>query len=181
MLAAMGENSGSTVSFVITVLGSDRPGLVESFASVVAEHGGNWVESRMAHLAGQFAGIARVQAPAGKASELSDALRQLPDLTVTVVEDPGGQSDSGGKVVVLDLIGPDRPGIVRDLSRALAARGVNVEELETECLSAPMSGEPLFKANAKLAIPDSASIDELRADLDAIANELTLDIDLLDS
>jgi glycine cleavage system regulatory protein len=169
------------VSFVMTVLGADRPGLVESFADVIAQHDGNWLESQMAHLAGQFAGIVRVQASQEKAAGLHAALQQLPGLSISIVAGSSEISASQGRSVQLDLMGPDRPGIVRDLSRALAARGVNVEELETECLSAPMSGELLFKANARLAIPESTSIDDLRADLDAIANELTLDIDLLDS
>ena len=169
-----------TVSFVITVLGADKPGIVESLAGAVAEHGGNWIESQMAHLAGQFAGIVRVEAETERASELRTAVQQLLGLSVSMIED-GGPLALAGRVVTLDLMGPDRPGIVRELSRALASRGVNVEELETECLSAPMSGELLFKANARLAIPETTSIEELRADLDNIANELTLDIDLLDS
>ena len=43
-------------SLVLTLIGPDRPGLVERVSDVVASHGGNWLESRMAHLAGQFAG-----------------------------------------------------------------------------------------------------------------------------
>ncbi len=42
---------------VLTLIGPDRPGLVEAVAEPIAAHGGNWLESRMAHLAGQFAGI----------------------------------------------------------------------------------------------------------------------------
>lgn len=169
----------TNISFVITVLGADKPGLVESISSAIAEHGGNWIESRMAHLAGQFAGIVRVDSSPEDAAALRSALQQLPGLSIAVVEDQGGSSGAG-RVVELELIGPDRPGIVRELSRALASRGVNVEELETECLSAPMSGETLFKANARLAVPDSTPTAELRAALDVIASELTLDIDLIE-
>ena len=50
---------------VLTLIGSDRPGLVEAVAEVIAGHGGNWLESRMAHLAGKFAGILRVEIPEG--------------------------------------------------------------------------------------------------------------------
>src|SRR4051812_3506563 len=42
------------IPLVMTIIGPDRPGLVELLASLVAEHGGNWLESRMSHLAGQF-------------------------------------------------------------------------------------------------------------------------------
>ena len=178
MLRAFMPESKNT-SFVITVLGEDKPGIVEALAAAVADHGGNWIESRMAHLAGQFAGIVQVEAEPNRASELREAVQQLQGLSVSIGED-SGQDDAPGKVVGLDLIGPDRPGIVRELSHAFAAKRVNVEELETECVSAPMTGEPLFKANARLAIPETTSVDDLRADLDAIAAELTLDIDLVD-
>ena len=39
-------------SLVMTVMGEDRPGLVEALARTVSERGGNWLESRMSHLAG---------------------------------------------------------------------------------------------------------------------------------
>ena len=48
---------------VMTVIGQDRPGLVESVAALVAENGGNWLESRMSRLGGHFAGILRVEVP----------------------------------------------------------------------------------------------------------------------
>lgn len=179
MLRAFMSESKNT-SFVITVLGEDKPGIVEALAAAVAEHGGNWIESRMARLAGQFAGIVQVESKPNRAGELREAVQQLPGLSVTVGED-SGQNDALGKIVGLELIGPDRPGIVRELSHAFAAKGVNVEELETECVSAPMTGEPLFKASARLAVPESTSVDDLREDLDTIATELTLDIDLADS
>lgn len=53
-------------SLVITMVAADRPGLVESVAACVADHGGNWVESRMARLAGHFAGVARVTVTAAR-------------------------------------------------------------------------------------------------------------------
>jgi glycine cleavage system regulatory protein len=77
-------------------------------------------------------------------------------------------------------VGQDRPGIIRDLSRALAARRVNVEELLTSCSSAPMSGEVLFEAKADLRIPQDVSLDELRETLETIATELMVDLTLDD-
>ena len=165
-------------SLIMTVLGPDRPGLVESIASLVADHGGNWVESRMAHLAGQFAGIVHVDVPDENGKKLRQALEQL-DLSITIVEDEGTSTVST-RSVSLELIGPDRPGIVRELSHALAENQINVEELETECASAPWSGEALFKASARLSVPEAVSMDRLREALEVIANDLTVDIDLIE-
>src|SRR5262245_2256078 len=122
---------------VMTIIGPDRPGLVESVAAIVAEHGGNWLESRMSRLGGQFAGILRVEAPTERESALRSALKQLEPqgLTVVVQPDkaPAPPAPAAAQLSSLDIIGHDRPGIVRQISRTLTQHGVNVEELETEC------------------------------------------------
>ena len=80
--------------------------------------------------------------------------------------------------VHLELIGSDRPGIIRKISHALAERRVNVEELRTECDGAPWSGDTLFKASAELRVPTNLDLDDLRADLEEIAHDLMVDIKL---
>lgn len=169
-------------SVVLTLLGPDRPGLVEALAALVAEHGGNWLESRMAHMAGEFAGILRVDVPLEQAAHLESALAGLRDQGLQIVVKPAeAETPSGGSYLALDLLGQDRPGIVREISQALAARNVNVEQLETETLSAPMSGETLFQARALLRLPRDGSRQELQESLEAIAHDLMVDIQLEDA
>gem|GEM_PF-87049 len=164
-------------SLVMTVIGEDRPGLVESVASLVAEHGGNWLESRMARLGGKFAGIVQVEVPAERESQLVQALNGLSGrgLNVLVTADRPVAAESGS-VSRLEIVGQDRPGIVRQISQALASFNVNVEELETECESAAMSGETLFKARARLSIPASCDVAVLRQTLERIAADLIVEI-----
>lgn len=164
----------------MTVLGADRPGLVCSLAELVAEHGGNWLESRMSRLGGQFAGILQVEVPTQKESSLVSALKGLESqgLTVVVYTDQPRAGAAVGRLNVLDIVGQDRPGIVRQISEALTRHEVNVEDLETECTSAAMSGETLFKAHARLSIPESCRTSELRRDLERIAEDLIVEISL---
>jgi glycine cleavage system regulatory protein len=166
------------VSLVMTMIGPDRPGLVDLVAGVVADHGGNWLESRMSHLGGHFAGILRIQAPADREAELAEALRGLTvqGLSVVVHHDRTGAAVPPPITAHLEILGQDRPGIVRQISRALADFGVNVEELQTECVSAPMSGEALFKAEAKLHLPPEREASDLRAALERVAADLLVDI-----
>src|SRR6478752_4389218 len=117
---------------VMTVLGNDRPGLVSSLADTVSAHGGNWLESRMARLAGQFAGIARIECPAGTVDALIKEL-QTPGgsgLTVLAVREEAVEPDAR-RTIAVDVVGNDRPGIVRELSAAVATAGGNIEELTT--------------------------------------------------
>jgi glycine cleavage system regulatory protein len=163
---------------VMTVIGADRPGLVERLSSVVAEHGGNWLESRMSHLGGHFAGILCVQVPSGQKQKLVAALQSLDaqGLTVHVHEDAAPTASSRQTLATVEVIGHDRPGIVRQISQVLAQRGVNVEELATHCGSAPMSGETLFRATATIRLPETCSLGQLRRALEEIAADLMVDV-----
>ncbi len=163
---------------VMTVIGVDRPGLVEGLAELVAEHGGNWLESRMSHLGGHFAGILRVEAPEDRVPSLTEALKGLASrgLTVVVHQDRAEPGLPGGGLRTLEIVGQDRPGIVRQISRALARYRINVEELHTECASAAMSGETLFRARARLSIPEGCDTNALRRELETIAADLIVDV-----
>ncbi len=166
-------------SLVLTVISADRPGLVETLSQTIAAHGASWLESRMAHLAGHFAGLLRVSVPEARADELAAALRDLDAQGLRViVETAGTEPDERAPRVRLDLVGLDRPGIVREIASALAARAINVEELESRTSSAPMSGETLFHVNAWLRIPSDTAAEELRTTLEKLADEMMVELSL---
>jgi glycine cleavage system regulatory protein len=167
-------------SLVLTILGADQPGLVDSLAAIVTEHGGNWVESRMAHLAGQFAGILRVEVPPDRAEALTSAIKNLSagGLESMVCAEPALASEAAGTLARLDLVGLDQPGIVRKISQVLATKGVNVEELATECTAAPTTGQNLFHATAQLRLPQGLAVEALRLALEQVAADLMVDLTL---
>ena len=163
---------------ILTLLGTDRPGLVEALADTVARLEGNWLESRMAHLGGKFAGILRAQVPADRLPDLRDALDRLTghDLRIAIeIEEPSPHSRAE-RTLELELVGLDRPGIVRDISRVLVGNRANVEEITTDCSSAPMSGEMLFRARVRAAVPSDADLSRLRGDLERVANDLMVEL-----
>ena len=167
-------------SLVLTVLGEDRPGLVESLASIIAAYDGNWLESRMAQLAGQFAGILRTSVPDANAASLINALQGLAvhGLQVVVARSSTDEPAQNFRWLTLDLVGNDHLGIIRDLARTLAQRGINIEELKTECTSAPMTGGILFKATARLRVPLDVAVTELQVTLEQLAHDLMVNITL---
>lgn len=169
---------------VLTLIAPDRPGLVEAVAQAVADHGGNWLESRMIHLAGQFSGILRVEVPPDRAGALSKALEGLSSRGLRVVaaaasrEGASAGAPVAARAMNLDLVGLDRPGLVREISQLLAQHGVNVEELTTDRTSAPMSGEMLFRAVARVKVPADVDAARLRQRLERLATDLTIEIRL---
>ena len=166
-------------ALVLTVIGEDRPGLVEALAELIATHEGSWDESRMARLAGHFAGVVQIHLPEDHAEGLIAALPSLSGrgLTVSVVDSDWSLAQVDHRESIrMDLVGQDRPGIVREISRALAALGVSVQDLRTVVESAPMSGERLFRAQAELAPPAEIGIDRIRAALEQLADDMMVDM-----
>ena len=164
-------------SLVLTILGPDRTGLVGSVADVVAEHGGSWQESRMARLAGQFAGILRVECPAENRDALEGDLNALSNggLTVMVGHDVS-QEEGSGSTLVIEITGHDERGIVKRIAATFASLGVNVEELETSLESAPMAGHLLFCTVGKVRLPDHLSPSELIEAIEKVGVDLTVDV-----
>lgn len=170
------------VTLVMTVIGPDRPGLVQLVSTRVADHGGNWLESRMCRLGGQFAGILRVEVPGAQRDALVQGLRELERDGLRIILHAEDQAEiaqpTNGQLALIELVGQDRPGILRSVSGVFAARGVNVEELASERISAPMGGGTLFQARATVFVPAQVSIPDLRADLETIAADLMVDLRL---
>jgi glycine cleavage system regulatory protein len=164
------------VPLVMTVIGPDRTGLVEAVAHAVASHGGNWLESRMCRLGGEFAGILRIEVPAEKKSALLEALKKISGLTITVHSSEGKISAKNGKQTNMEIVGQDRPGIVHEISSALARAGVNVEEFSSEVVSGAMTGEMLFKATARLQLPEKCDLATLKREVEKVAADLLVDV-----
>ena len=164
-------------SLVLTILGPDRTGLVGAVADTVAGHGGSWQESRMARLAGQFAGILRVECPAENREALERDLNALGGrgLTVMIAHDASPE-ETPGISLTIDITGHDEPGIVKKIAQTFASLGVNVEELQTSLESAPMAGHLLFCTRGKIRLPDNLSPAELIESLEKVGVDLTVDV-----
>jgi len=169
-----------TCFLVLTLIGDDRPGLVEQLSSVITSHEGSWLESSMAHLEGKFAGVLKVAVAPARAGALQAALQDLPGLRITVEAAGGTEAEAPRRTrrLTFSLVGHDRIGIVREISQVFARYGVNVEKLETNTTSAPMSSETLFRAEAELKADDSLDANALQADLERLSNDLIADINL---
>jgi glycine cleavage system regulatory protein len=167
-------------SYIITFIADDRPGLVEQLASVIKQHEGNWQESRLSQLGGKFAGLILVSLPAEHAPALQGDLGALHPgcLSVSVAATGEQAAQASGSRITLSVIGPDRQGIVQEISRVLARAQINVTELDSTVSSAPMSAEMIFSAVIHASIPEGTDLDGLRDTLETIAEDMTLEIDL---
>lgn len=167
-------------SLVLTLIGDDRPGLVSAVSTPVEQAGGSWQRSELTRLAGKFAGVVLVDVPEDGVAGLVRALGAIEELHVQVepAGSAGARAAGGPTTWRLHLLGADRPGIVAEISRTLAAADVGIDELATEVREAPMAGSPLFEADAVLSVPGEADVDQVRAALERLADELMVDLTL---
>ena len=167
---------------VVTLIGPDHPGIVDSVSEVVAAHGGNWLESRMAHLAGKFAGVLCVEVEDEQLAALSDALGRLEVAGLKVVVERSAHVEATREhAMEIELVGVDRPGLVHEISALLAAQRVNVEELLTDRPMAAHSGDRMFQAQIRVTIPESVDVSAVRDGLERLAGDLMVDIRLAEA
>lgn len=165
---------------VLTVVGPDRPGLVDALAAAIARAGGSWQKSRMSRLSGHFAGIVEVEVPASELYALRDGLDALSarGLSISLTRTESPEREAPPRVAQLAFVGQDRPGLVQAIAHVLAARGVNVDELETHTFLAPMSGVQVFEADVNVHLPAGLDLAALRSELEAVARDLVVDVQL---
>jgi len=160
-------------------MSEDRPGILETLSGVIAAHDGEWTESKMVTMAGKFAGILTVELPCNEQQAFGDDLGALSEQGIKViVERIEVHSEEVAREFHLDMVGQDRPGIIREITHLLARYGINLEALESRIESASMSGETLFIGSAVLHIPAEVELPQLQEDFEKLANEMMVDINL---
>ena len=174
------ESSQTTTSLVVSIVGADRQGIVSSLAERAQRLGANWAASRMTRLAGEFAGMVHLEVPRENADALATSLRDLASsgLQVVVARSDGANVTSKLRVVELELVGEDRLGIVSNLTKLLAGRGISIESIHTDIVRSGVSGKQTFKVEAHLLVPASVSVDALQQEVGSLAREMMLDIAL---
>ncbi len=169
-------------TIIITVLGDDKAGLVDRLSGAIAEHNANWVRSHMAELAGKFAGVVEATVAESEADALIASLDQIQAaglLHITAERAGDGAGGPSGQRLELHLVGQDHPGIVHHVARVLAEHNVSIDQLQTETAPAPQGGH-VFRANAIVELPEGLDLDDLATELEAIAQDLMIDLDVVE-
>lgn len=170
------------IDLVLTLIGPDHPGIVDSVSKVVAAHGGNWLESRMAHLAGKFAGVLCVEVDEAQAGALEEALGRLEVSGLKIVVERSTPDEAPTQhAMEIELLGLDRPGLVHEVSALLTAHGINVEELATDRPAAAHSGDRMFHAHLRVIIPATVDVAAIRGGMERLAGDLMVEIRLAEA
>ena len=163
--------------FVLSVVGSDRPGLTKALAAAVLSAGGNWLESHLSRLGGLYVGSVLVELAEARAEALRTAVAAVDAAGLEVRIAPALEAaKAAGETLEFSLVGQDRPGIVNQVTAAVSELGANIETFETWLSSEAHSGAPLFHMDAHLRLPAGLEVAKVQAALEAISGEIMVDV-----
>ena len=164
--------------YVITFAGADRTGLVETLADLVKAHDGDWQQSELTRLGGAFAGVILVSVSSEGFEALDQAVQTGGNTNLSIHLTRATAEPHIEPNLRLTLTGPDRPGIVYEVTHELAELQINILHFSSHVQSGAWSGEALFIADLETRTPAELDLDELRDRLDAVEEKMTLEIDI---
>ena len=163
---------------VISALGKDRPGIVNTLSKAALDNGCNITNSRMAVLGGEFALILLIH---GSQTAVTEMERRLPalekELQLTIIAKLTAPRIPEQRWLPyrVQVVAIDNPGIVHALTDFFSARKINLEALETETYPAAETGTTLFSLQMTVAIPVASPLGPLRESFVDFCDALNLD------
>lgn len=129
---------------MLTLVGRDQPGIVARVSQALVQIGANLGEASMMRLGGEFSIMLRAQYTEGTQA-MFDHLAPVADelgLHLHVDACEGSAAEHPVPNVRISVAGADRPGIVSEVTDALAKVGFNILELESD--SAGTEEAPIY-------------------------------------
>ncbi len=167
------------VLMVLSVVGSDRPGLTQALAAAVLAAGGNWLEGHLSRLGGLYVGSVLVELEADAVGGLRSAVDAVDahglEVRIAPAVDAGA---AGGEAFEFSLVGQDQPGIVNEVTTVLSSVGANIETFRSWIDAEPHSGAALFHIEARLRLATEGSASRIQGALEAISAEIMVDVAL---
>ncbi|MBL4900323.1 MAG: amino acid-binding protein [Colwellia sp.] len=159
---------------IISCIGPDKAGIVDTLSTIISRHNGNWQVSSLHHLSGFFAGVIEVAVDTKNTQTLISDLKNMVGLScqIELAESNLAQVSTN---LLLELTANDRAGIVQEISSVIHHQGGNLIKLVSSQSSAPHTGQLMFKAKVQIAMKED-NLDELISALEHIADDLMVDI-----
>ncbi|BCE00930.1 glycine cleavage system protein R [Marinicellulosiphila megalodicopiae] len=163
------------MEMILTVMADDKTGIVEKLSDIVASEKGNWLDSRLAHMSGKFAGIIKINCVDSNVDELTKKLSDLKADGILVQCEMAQAKTESLEGIKIEITSHDRKGIVKEVTATLASLNVNILELHTKCYMAPMSAELMFSAVLDIQMPPGVGFDQIEGALESLSAELMVD------
>jgi glycine cleavage system transcriptional repressor len=162
----------------ISALGSDRTGLVYDLTRVVADCGGNVLESRMTALGNEFAMLLLVAGNWHTLAKLEGELAKLAEssgMTITMRRTEQRPPRLDMVSYSVDVVCLDQPGVLHALSGFFSSRGIDIGDISTRIYNAAHTGAPMFSVYMVVLVPTRVHIAALREEFMDLCDNLNLD------
>ena len=154
-----------TQLIVLSVIGTDRAGIVQEITKVILDCGGNIEESRMTALGAEFAMLLLVSGNWHTLTKLESGLDKLTEdgsLTINLKKTGEPASRKDCMPYGVDVVCLDHPGVVFGLADFFAERDIEIAELATRQYAAAHTGAPMVAVQMNINIPGSMNLSQLR-------------------
>lgn len=162
--------------YVVSVMVPDRVGIVADVSEAVYRLGGNLEALSQTVMQGWFAMVLSAAFPCDvDAEDIQEAVEAVVGRRVLVspsalsceaTGQPGPPEDLAAEPFVVTVVGQDRPGIVRRLTRCFADLDINIDDVWNEVR------EGQFIVIFHVTVPAHVDPKDIRCELDQIAGEL---------
>ena len=165
---------------ILFLVGKDRPGIVDDVSSFLYERGANIEDSHMSAMGGRFTIMTLFSCSSEQLETINAELDHLQsfgfEVSLHEADDPGALAGQAGLPLKLEVVSMDHPGIVQKVVSILHRHNVNIQNLDTQVTSAPLSGTPLFDLVLEASVPADESIANVKEELQQLAAEMNLDL-----
>lgn len=163
---------------IISAIGHDKPGIVQSLSKIVFDTGCNILDSRMMVLGGEFSVIMMTSGNWNHIAKLETAVKHGAsdmDLTITLTRTESRETQPTLLPYMVEVVSIDHPGIVYQVTDFFSRHQINIEDLSSDSYHAAHTGTPMFSMNIAISVPSQLSISELRAQFLSFCDEFNID------
>ena len=160
---------------IIYVNGKDRIGLISDITKQISNLNGNVETSKMIKLGQDFNMLMLISINSQKIDLLNDNLSLYDDLNISIKKTLNNSTNLNNKYIFI-LKGADTEGIVHQCTQLFSDLNINIIDLETQLINAPVTGTPLFYIKAVISISKDISLQTIRNQIDNLESKANVKI-----
>ena len=164
---------------IISANGPNKSGIVSELSKKINLCNGNIETSRMIQIENEFSILVMISIPKEKINKLKDEINNIKYLRIDITELSIINKDEYNYKYHLLISGADNEGIVYQFSKLLSSLKINIEEINTNIINAPVSGTPIFMMDAIIGSISIIDESDFQDKLNAIAERLGVEANLV--
>lgn len=162
----------------ISVMGTNRVGLIEAFVKAIRDCGCSIGESRMTVLGDRFCMMLLLSGTWDAIAKIESGLSRLEhQLQVKTVAQRAEPRKRQGDMMpyAIEVVAVDQVGIVHEITQFFTQRDICVEDMYSGTYGAAHTGTPMFSLHMTISVPTDLSIAGLRGEFMDFCDHLNLD------